>query len=186
MDIYLVRHGEAAASWGQSSDPGLSEPGMRQAEQAAQTLALELDTETSRTIQLVSSPLLRARQTAQPLADTLGAPVAVNPVFSEIPAPVPLPQRQDWLRQFMQQKWSEQNGELHRWRDAACSALLELECTTVIFTHFLVINAVVGQVMQRADTLCFWPDNASITRIQRAGERLQLVSLGTEMPTIVN
>jgi len=35
ISIYLVRHGEAAASWGESSDPGLSELGWQQAEDAA-------------------------------------------------------------------------------------------------------------------------------------------------------
>jgi len=38
MDIFLVRHGEAAASWGESPDPGLSELGRRQAEVAAALL----------------------------------------------------------------------------------------------------------------------------------------------------
>ena len=38
MDIYLVRHGEAAASWAQATDPGLSEFGHEQARAAARLL----------------------------------------------------------------------------------------------------------------------------------------------------
>ena len=29
--VWLVRHGEASASWGEHSDPGLSDKGLREA-----------------------------------------------------------------------------------------------------------------------------------------------------------
>lgn len=182
MDIYLVRHGEAAASWAQSSDPGLSELGISQAGEAAELLLAQLGPEAA----LLSSPLARAQETARPLATALDKAVAINSAFKEIPAPVPLPERQTWLRQFMQQRWDEQPASLHAWRESAIDELLALEQTTVIFTHFLVINAVVGQLQQRPETLVFWPDNASITRLKRQGDTLQLVALGKQMSTVVN
>ena len=37
-EIILVRHGEASASWQESTDPGLSELGKRQAEECANLL----------------------------------------------------------------------------------------------------------------------------------------------------
>ena len=182
MDIYLVRHGEAAASWGQSSDPGLSELGKRQAESSAQSLHGRIRGD----IQLVSSPLLRARETAEPLASMLRLPVQLDDVFCEIPAPVPLPQRQVWLRQFMQEQWVGQPEELWAWRTAASQHLLDMSRPTVVFTHFLIINAIVGLVLDRAETLCFMPDNASITHLRLTGGSLELVSLGDEMATVVN
>ena len=60
--IYLVRHGEATGYDG--ADPGLSELGASQARQVAQRLA-EI---AGAPIELVTSPLRRARETAQPLA----------------------------------------------------------------------------------------------------------------------
>ena len=182
VDIFLVRHGEAAASWGQSPDPGLSKLGREQAADAAQVLLPELDSDSL----LISSPLLRARETAEPLASALGFPVREDSAFSEIPAPVPLPRRQDWLRGFMQQQWQEQPGDLHRWRAAAYDGLLALDAPAVVFTHFLVINAVVGLVLNRPETLCFWPDNGSITRLHNNGDNLELRFLGEQMPTHVN
>lgn len=182
MDIYLVRHGEAAASWGQEADPGLSELGQRQAEQAAQTLHPCIGDDT----RLISSPLARALETAAPLAALIGGPVARDDVFREIPSPVPLAERQPWLRNFMQQQWQEQGEALLQWRSAALQRLLELDSPLVVFTHFLVINAVVGQVLQRPETLCFWPDNGSITHLRRSGAALELVALGDEMATRVN
>lgn len=182
MDIFLVRHGEAAASWAQSSDPGLSELGVKQAGQASELLQPRLGAQT----QLVSSPLARARETAAPLARELDRPVRLNEAFREIPAPVPLPQRQTWLRQFMQETWDPQPDSLHEWRARGFGQLLELREPTVVFTHFLVINALVGQVLERAETLCFWPDNASITHLRHTGQTLELVELGREMETVVN
>jgi probable phosphoglycerate mutase len=182
MDIYLVRHAEAAASWGKSSDPGLSELGTEQAQVAARQLLPQLDADTT----LVSSPLARAQQTAVPLAMAMGSEVVVNHAFSEIPAPVPLAERQDWLRQFMQQRWHEQPPNLHQWRESAFTQLLALGKPSVVFTHFLVINAVIGRILGRAETLCFWPDNASVTHLRRKDDALELIALGRQMDTVIN
>jgi probable phosphoglycerate mutase len=182
MDIFLVRHGEAAASWGQSGDPGLSELGAQQAERSAEILIAQLCADTL----LLSSPLARARETAAPLAQGLDRPVQIDSVFCEIPAPVPLAQRQAWLRQFMQQHWQQQPAGLLEWRAAALQRLLGLRRSAVVFTHFLVINAIVGQVLGRSETLCFRPDNGSITRLRHTGTSLELLALGEEMETVVN
>ena len=182
MDLFLIRHGEAAASWGESPDPGLSDLGQQQAEKAAEALQQHVGSDTI----LVSSPLQRARETAIPLARMLQQDVIIEDVFREIPSPVALPHRQAWLRQFMQQQWAEQDDELIAWRAAALQRLLTLRQSTVIFTHFLVINAVVGQILDRPETLCFWPANGSITRLRRNGIDLKLLALGDEVETIVN
>lgn len=182
MDIFLVRHGEAAASWGEAPDPGLSVLGRQQAEDAATALRQHVGQHTL----LISSPLQRALETAAPLARELQQAVHTDAVFREIPSPVPLAQRQAWLRQFMQQQWMEQGDDLKAWRRSALDRLLALQQSAVIFTHFLVINAVVGQLMQRPETLCFWPDNGSITHLRHTGSNLELVARGSEMATHVN
>ena len=182
MDIFLVRHGEAASSWGKAADPGLSELGQRQAEHAAQVLHADLPADTI----LLSSPLARALETAAPLARLRGVEIGQQDVFREIPAPVPMPQRQEWLQQFMQQQWHEQQESLHSWRRAAYQHLVALQQPTVVFTHFLVINTVVGKVLNKSATLCFWPGNASITRLRLTGDSLELVALGEEIETLVN
>jgi probable phosphoglycerate mutase len=112
--------------------------------------------------------------------------VREDEAFREIPAPVPLGQRQIWLRQFMQQQWHEQVEGLIAWRTAALNRLLALQQPAVVFTHFLVINAIVGQVLARDETLCFWPANGSITRLRHHGTGLELIQLGEELTTMVN
>jgi broad specificity phosphatase PhoE len=183
VDIFLVRHGEAAASWGQARDPGLSELGWQQALQTATELAPLLPAQ----VQLISSPLQRARDTAAPLCEILGtSELIIDDAFSEIPSPVPLPQRQDWLREYMRQEWHTQPETLRNWRSSMMGKLRELEAPSVIFTHFLVLNTIVGVLKQRADTLCFWPDNASVTHLRANGDGLELVQLGRELSTVVN
>lgn len=182
MNIFLVRHGEAAASWGESPDPGLSELGWQQARETAVQLRPQVNRETL----LLSSPLLRARQTADPLASLLGMAVAEADVFREVPAPVPMAQRQAWLRQFMQQSWGGQSDELIAWRASAVAQLSTLEQAAVVFTHFLVINAIVGFVLNDARTLCFSPATGSVTRLRLVDSKLELIELGRQMATIVN
>ncbi len=183
IDIYLVRHGEAAASWGQAPDPGLSPLGHEQAIAAGRALQPKL---TGETVRLISSPLSRALETAAPLASELGLAVTIDDAFREIKAPVPLAERQAWLRQFMKQRWDQQPQSLHEWREQALLQLLAMDSPAVVFTHFLVINAVVGQIRAAQETLCCWPDNGSMTHLRSDGERLELVTLGAQMSTVVN
>lgn len=182
MNFFLVRHGEAAASWSEDPDPGLSDLGRQQALTAAQQLFPLLGEE----FQLVSSPLARAQETAQPLASICNTPVLINEAFREIPSPVSLEQRQGWLRQFMGQQWHEQPQALKEWRGNLLQELESFERSTVIFTHFLVINAVVGSLLNQPETLCCWPDNGSVTTLSLEGGHLSLVELGQQIETHVN
>lgn len=183
MDIYLVRHGEAAASWAQSKDPGLSELGHSQAQDTAEQLLAMVDPD----VQLISSPLLRAQETAVPLAEALKLPTAIiDKAYSEIPSTVPLEQRQEWLREFMRQQWDEQPESLQNWRSLMLEKLLGLQQQSVIFTHFLVMNTVVGALQGKSETLCFWPDNASVVKLRHTGGSLEIVQLGRQMSTVVN
>ena len=181
--IYLVRHGEAAASWGEDPDPPLSENGQREAADAAAQLQPLLGPAGGR---LLSSPLLRARQTAEPLASALACEPLIDERFREIPAPVSLERRQQWLRSFMRQRWSEQDAAISGWRDGMMGALRDLAGSSVVFTHFLVINTIVGELQERDETLLFWPANGSITTLERRNGALAVVALGEEMRSRVN
>jgi probable phosphoglycerate mutase len=182
VNIYLVRHGEAAAAWGASKDPGLSELGKQQAKRAAEQLLPSLDGN----VNLVSSPLLRAQETAIPFAQALALDVSLNDSFREIPSPVPFEERQVWLREFMGQGWGQQPELLTSWRDHMHSQLLAMQKPTVIFTHFMVLNTMVGLLSGREETVCFRPDNASITQIKHNGDSLELVAQGDELETFIN
>lgn len=181
-DIWLVRHGEAAASWGEHTDPGLSDLGHQQAEAVAEELLPVVPAGT----RILSSPKARALETAQPLADRLGCAIETDPAFIEVKAPVPLEQRQAWLRQFMGQSWDEQPASLWQWRQQMIDALARIEEPTVIFSHFLVINTVLAHVSSDPRTVQRWPDNASSHHFNRDERGLQIVSLGRQLETFIN
>lgn len=79
--LYLVRHGQSAGNaegrFGGHSATPLSELGLQQARLAAQALAKEkIDA-------IYTSDLLRAVQTAEPLAELLNLPIIKTPAFRE-------------------------------------------------------------------------------------------------------
>ncbi|TFH15496.1 MAG: histidine phosphatase family protein [Acidimicrobiales bacterium] len=84
MEIVMIRHGEP--EWVRDGltvvDPPLTDLGHRQAELLAEALQSEQFDE------ILVSPLLRARQTAQPLLEALGRPEIVDPWLEEIRDPV--------------------------------------------------------------------------------------------------
>lgn len=182
MDIFLVRHGTASATWEEHPDPGLSSRGREE----AQNLEPSLSPYLNRSVRLLSSPLARARETARPLALKLNKKVDVTESISEVPSPVDLINRKKWLQEFMKQKWQDQNDDVLAWRAMAIRFVKSLSSPSVLFTHFLLINAIVGEIMKVDRTLYFWPENCSITHIRSNGDSLELVSLGDQMSSIVN
>jgi len=181
VSIYLVRHGEASAHWDEADDPGLSQLGQRQAADTARRLMGKVDPE----IRLVSSPMQRARETAQPLAEGLAAEVAIAEPFREIPTPVERGDRQTWLNAIARQRWGEQEAMVRNWRSALLGRLREVREPTVVFTHFMVLNAIVSELTGDDRVVCFLPDNASVTTVRWVGDDLKLVELGRQFKTRV-
>ncbi|TQV85261.1 histidine phosphatase family protein [Exilibacterium tricleocarpae] len=179
--LYLVRHGEAAADWDNAADPGLSAKGWQQARRVADTLRHQ------EPMALIASPLARTRETSQPLAEHWGVEAHIDSRFAEIPSDgLALEERGQWLRQLFHQRWEQQSTQLRQWRQTAVEGLCALPQDTVIFTHFVLINAVVSAIREQDEVLQFLPDNGSITRLQRRDDRLEVVSLGEENLSLVN
>jgi broad specificity phosphatase PhoE len=182
VKIYLVRHGQAEHSWQEADNSGLSERGHQQAAATAQQLALIIEPG----VQLISSPMVRAQQTAQPLAQTLGRPVSIIDAFREIPTPVPLAERQGWLKSISRQTWSEQEEMVRAWHQALLQELWQVRQPAVVFTHFMVLNAIVAALTGDDRVVCYLPDNASVTTVQWSGRDLQLLELGQQLKTVVH
>lgn len=181
-NIYLVRHGEAAAHWDQADDPGLSELGRRQAEDTAGQLLERVGPG----IRLVSSPLKRARETARPLAEALELEVTIAEPFREIPTPVDRGDRQAWLNEIALQSWRDQISMVRDWRRSLLAHLRQIREPAVVFTHFMVLNAIVGELTDDDRVVCFLPDNASVTILHQIGDELRLAELGRQFRTHVN
>jgi broad specificity phosphatase PhoE len=181
----MIRHGRPAAVWGQADeDPGLDEAGRTQA-LAARDWLLAQPVEW-RPKRVVSSPLRRCRETAEPTAQALGEALEVDPIVGEIPTPAALSptERSGWLRQAFQGTWGEIRGDLDydAWRREIVASLRS-RGDTAVFSHYVAINAVVSHLLGEDRVLSFRPDHCSITVLETDGSGLALLEKGREATT---
>jgi broad specificity phosphatase PhoE len=175
----MVRHGRAAAGFAESPDPGLDELGRMQAQSLADQLS------SLGPMALLTSPLARARQTAMPLARMWKREPKIEPRVGEIPSPpgMRLEDRAGWLGSLMHASWPGSGTELLSWREALIAALLAQTQDTVIFSHFVAINAAMGAAVGDDRIRLFSPDNCSVTVFEVAGGALRLAEKGRESVT---
>ncbi len=178
--LYLVRHGEAAAAWNQSRDPGLSEAGREQAER----LAAQLRPGSGAPPGVVTSPLQRARETAAPLAARWGVAPVIEPAVAEVPSPgLSLEERGAWLRRLLDARWTDADPSVRQWQQDAVAALRGYRQDTVIVTHAVLINAVVAAVSGDENVLVFRPDYCSVTVLRHERGALRVMSVGGDAET---
>ena len=181
--LHLVRHGHAAAGWGQERDPGLDGVGARQADRAAAELHAELSPR-----RIVSSPLRRATETAGPLAARWDRPIEVVGAYGEIPSPTDdLALRQTWLSSALASNWADLDDDVTAWRSRLLAEARETAADQVVFTHFVAINALVAEATADSAVTVFLPANASVTVIDvdTGSGALRVVELGSEATTEV-
>lgn len=179
-NLYLVRHGRAAAGWEADADPGLDAEGREQARAMARQLA------PLGPLPLIVSPMARTRETAAPLAGTWNSEPRVEPRVGEIPSPVQdLAERGQWLREIIKRPWAELDASLKQWRAEAIAALTALKTDTVVVAHFIVINVAVGAATGDERVMSFSPDYCSVTKLNVENGRLVLIERGAEGRTRV-
>ena len=186
--LYLVRHAKPAAAWGEDPDPGLDNIGEAQAVATARRLA-----EVLARIPVYSSPLRRCRETAGPLAAVWTCAIQIFPAAAEIPSPpIGIAARRDWLTSAMRGTWTQLNDSAPAgsidylgWRQDLIESLLAIPRDTVLYTHFIAINAAVGAARGGDQVVCFRPDHASVTVIDTDSSRMHVLELGRQGDTAV-
>ena len=177
--IYLVRHGEAAAKWGDEPDPGLSRLGREQAKAVTKDL-LKLGATSA-----ITSPMRRCRETAAPFEQSLNLAARIEPRVSEIETPPGTVSRTGWLGTLMQGEWSTASHDFTPWRQGVMTAICEIPDHTAVFTHFIAINAIVGLIEDLPEVVVFRPGNCSITVLAQDGAGFSVQMRGEEIETQV-
>jgi broad specificity phosphatase PhoE len=174
--IYMIRHGRAEAGFGESTDPGLDTLGHLQAEVVAQKLA------SLGPLPILSSPLRRTRETAAPLAKLWNVEPVIEKAVAEIPSPrgMTLDGRVAWLRKLMAGSWRDVSCDLAEWREDCVAAVTEISRDTVVFSHYVAINVMVGAATGDHRVVVFSPDNCSVTVLETDGTKLALIEKGQE------
>ena len=181
-DIWLVRHGEAAASFDQDTDPPLSDLGREQAARSADRLSRCVPDEA----QLLSSPKLRAMQTGEPFAVLRKSALDVDRRFIELPSPGDLNERKDWIQRVLKGQWSELPESVHDWQRDIVTTIQALRAPTVIFSHFLVINTVAAHMSGEDAVLQCLPANGSVHHLRVEEGGWQWVDRGEMLQSVVN
>lgn len=186
MKLVLVRHGRPDEHHPERPhDPPLSDEGWRQARAVGALLAREGVT------RIVSSPLLRARQTSEPLAASLGLRTEIVDGWAEADRNVARYRSGETLRALGEAQWqrflsdpvSYLGGDPVRFR----ADVLDAFSTTVgsageddriaVFTHGLPINLVLSHLLGLDCLVRFHPGFASVTRLNARGAAFDVVSI---------
>jgi broad specificity phosphatase PhoE len=183
--IRLVRHGRAAAGWDADPDPDLDDVGRAQADRvAAELLAAQAGTPSDR---VWSSPLLRCRRTAEPYSTHVAATIEIVDAVTEIPSPegVPMGERVPWLRAAMAGTWADLGPRYTDFRDRLVERVASADGDTVVFSHFVAINAVIGACLGDDRLVIRSLDNTSVTVVESTGSGLRLLEPGREADTLI-
>lgn len=170
MQLILIRHGEPDLS-ARSVDPPLSERGVRQAEETAARLSQEaIDA-------LFSSPLLRARQTLDPLAQKLQLTPEVVEGLAEIDywggrfISVEELRRaggaawEDFLRDPVGTLGGDEKAFLETVTNAMRSLTKREVKRVAVATHGFPINAMLSEILSMQGLTNFTPHHGSVTRL---------------------
>src|SRR5690348_9711233 len=118
MTLYLVRHARPTAGI-EHADPGLDRVGKSQADHLARALRNVGAT------RIVTSPMRRARETAQPIALALGLSLDVVDEVAEVfDRAMSVSERRRMLAPFLSGRWSQQPDHLRSWRDKLLAKLV--------------------------------------------------------------
>ncbi|MHB1129305.1 MAG: histidine phosphatase family protein [Ilumatobacteraceae bacterium] len=180
--LYLIRHGRASAGWDTAVDPELDVLGHQQSREVAQQFA------SLGPMHVVTSPLMRCQQTAQPLCEMWKTEAEIRHEVAEIPSPegVPILDRVEWLRLAMVGTWESLGPRYTTFRDELVNFVGQLSVDTVIFSHFVAINAIIGAIDGDDRLVIYRLDNCSVTTIDRDRHGgLKLIQSGREADTLI-
>jgi len=187
VQLLLIRHALPHRSEpGQGSDPELAEEGVEQAKRLPDALG------RFPISRIVSSPQIRARQTAQPVADALGMNIDIDDRLAEYDrdlthyTPVEQISEEDMKRLASGDLPSgvDQPAFISRVRAGVNDivAAADHEDTVAVFTHGGVINGLLHSILRTERILCVNVDYAGVTRLlsSREGNLYVAAVNGTE------
>ena len=183
IQVIFIRHAEASNSWGNHPDPGLSDNGKNQSTELINHPELiELDDYS-----FISSPKLRAIETAKPLAEKFKKELIIENIFTEIPSlNIEPDKKQEWLKNILQMNKNDLPENITKWKDNIISKTKAFSQDSVVFTHFIVINALLSELNSETKLLYFYPDYTSIVKITIEDGEFRNFSIDKDKKTFIN
>ena len=76
--------------------------------------------------------------------------------------------------------------DVNLWRQNLLKVMSSLEKNTIVFTHFMVINALIGYIEKNKTLLYFYPANASVTTVFLKNGTPSSYQVGENKKTFIN
>ena len=135
FEIIFIRHGEAESSFGTHPDPALSKNGVEQ------SLKL-IDHDQLQSLEdfiFISSPKLRAIETAKPIANKFNKEIKIDETFIEIPTEdIEMNKKQEWLKQIIRKEKNQLPNNIKLWEKNIFQKIKSFHKSTIIFSHFML------------------------------------------------
>ncbi|CBS91455.1 putative Phosphoglycerate mutase (plasmid) [Azospirillum lipoferum 4B] len=178
--IFMIRHGKSAAGFDEALDADLSELGHRQAAIAAAAVARRLPP-----MPIIASPFQRARSTAEPLARAWRQPMAISPEITEIPTPPHLGEenlaaRRPWLTAIMASRYGNLGDDIEIWRQSLIDFVANTKQDSILFTHYLTINAIVGAAQNDDRVALCDPGYCTVTELEVCSGQISVIGIGLD------
>jgi broad specificity phosphatase PhoE len=93
--------------------------------------------------------------------------------------------RVGWLREAMTGTWSDLGSHYSNYRDQVVARVAACTTDTVIFSHFVAINSVIGACLDDDRLVIRSLDNCSVTVVDVSAEGIVLVEAGHEADTLI-
>jgi broad specificity phosphatase PhoE len=94
-------------------------------------------------------------------------------------------ERVAWLRDAMRGTWSALGLRYTTYRDGVLARLGQVDADTVVVSHFIAINAVIGAATNDDRVVVRSLDNCSVTIVDVDSGRLRLIEAGREADTLI-
>ncbi len=183
IEVIFIRHAEASSSWGDHPDPGLSDTGVAQSKKLINRPELKQLDDYS----FISSPKKRAIDTARSLAKKFEKELIIENIFTEIPSPNIEPKnKQDWLKNILQMNKNDLPENITMWKDNIISKTRAFSQDSIVFTHFMVINALLSELNSETKLLYFYPDYTSLIKITIEDGEFRNFSIDKDKKTFIN
>tara|TARA_B100001029_G_C14916611_1_gene369585 strand:+ start:57 stop:620 length:564 start_codon:yes stop_codon:yes gene_type:complete len=183
IEIIFIRHGEAANRWGDHPNPGLSKKGIVQ----SNNLLKHKELQHLEKYSFLSSPKLRAIETAEPLAKKFNKEVVIDDTFIEIPSDnIKSNDKQKWLEEIIKCKNNDLPNFVKSWKRNIFDKTQSFNINVVIFSHFMVINALVSALAKTDKLLYFYPDYTSVVKIVMKDTKFDYFKIEGNKKTSIN
>ena len=183
IEIIFVRHAEADGSWGNLSDPSLSDNGYLQ----STNLLKHKELQNLEDFSFVSSPKSRAIETAKPLAKKFDKKLNIDDVFIEIPSKdITQNQKQEWLKKIIKTKRDKLPNIIKSWSNKIYFKSKSYKENTIIFTHFMVINVLLSKLAKKNTIMYFYPNYTSVIKIWIKDNEFKYFSTEDSEKTSIN